>query len=71
VSTSSLVGREQTIGELAGLLTAPGVRLRLPHRSLSGAAPLKPLPEPVDPGLYRIRRQAQAGGLSSECRLVA
>ena len=34
-----------------------------PHRSLSGAAPLKPLPEPVDLGLYRIRRQAQAGGL--------
>ena len=28
-----------------------------PHRSLSGAAPLKPLPEPVDLDLYRIRRQ--------------
>ena len=42
-----------------------------PHRSLSGAASLKPLPEPVDPGLYRIRRQAQAGGLINEYRLVA
>src|SRR5712675_341886 len=31
-----------------------------PHRYLSGAAPLKPLPEPVDLDLYRIRRQAQA-----------
>ena len=34
-----------------------------PHRSLHGAAPLKPLPEPVDLGQYRIRRQAQVGGL--------
>jgi putative transposase len=42
-----------------------------PHRSLSGAAPLKPLPEPVDLGQYRIRRQAQVGGLINEYRLVA
>ena len=42
-----------------------------PHRSLSGAAPLKPLPEPVDPGLYRIRTQARIGGLINEYRLVA
>ena len=42
-----------------------------PHRSLSGAAPLKPLPEPADLDLYRIRRQAQAGGLINEYRLVA
>ena len=28
-----------------------------PHRSLSGAAPLKPLPEAVELDLYRIRRQ--------------
>ena len=42
-----------------------------PHRSLHGAAPLKPLPEPVDPDLDRIRRQAQAGGLINEYRLVA
>jgi putative transposase len=42
-----------------------------PHRSLSGAALLKPLPGPADPGLYRIRRQAQAGGLINEYRLVA
>ncbi len=42
-----------------------------PHRSLSGAAPLKPLPEPVDLDLYHIRRQAQVGGLINEYRLVA
>jgi hypothetical protein len=42
-----------------------------PHRFLSGAAPLKPLPEPVDLDLYRIRRQAQVGGLINEYRLVA
>ena len=42
-----------------------------PHRSLSGAAPLKPLPEPVDLDLHRIRRQAQAGGMINEYRLVA
>jgi putative transposase len=42
-----------------------------PHRSLSSVAPLKPLLEPVDLGLYRIRRQAQVGGLINEYRLVA
>ena len=42
-----------------------------PHRSLHGAAPLKPLPEPVDPDLYRIRRQAHVAGLINEYRLVA
>jgi putative transposase len=42
-----------------------------PHRSLSGAAPLKPLPEPVDLGLYCVRRQARVGGLINEYRLVA
>src|ERR1039457_2697542 len=35
-----------------------------PHRSLHGAAPLKPLPEPVDLDLYRIRKQAHAGGMT-------
>ena len=42
-----------------------------PHRSLHGAAPLKPLPEPVDLDQNRIRRQAQVGGLINEYRLVA
>jgi hypothetical protein len=42
-----------------------------PHRSLSGAAPLRPLPEPVDLDLYRIRRQARVGGLINEYHLVA
>jgi putative transposase len=42
-----------------------------PHRSLNAAAPLKPLPEP--PGLeqYRVVKQARAGGLINEYRLVA
>jgi putative transposase len=42
-----------------------------PHRSLHAAAPLKPLPEPVDLEQYHIRRQARAGGLINEYRLVA
>jgi putative transposase len=42
-----------------------------PHRSLHGTAPLKPLPEPVDLGQYRVRRQARVGGLINEYRLVS
>ena len=42
-----------------------------PHRSLSGAAPLKPLPEPTDLDRYRIRRQTRVGGLINEYGLVA
>jgi putative transposase len=42
-----------------------------PHRSLHGAAPLKPLPEPVDLDLYRVRKQAHVGGMINEYRLVA
>ena len=34
-----------------------------PHRSLHAAAPLKPLPEPVDLGQHRVRKRARAGGL--------
>jgi transposase InsO family protein len=37
-----------------------------PHRSLHGAAPLKPLPEPVDLDPHRIRKQAHVGGLINE-----
>jgi hypothetical protein len=37
-----------------------------PHRSLQSAAPLKPLPEPVDLDHYHIRRQAQVGGVVNE-----
>jgi putative transposase len=42
-----------------------------PHRSLNGAAPLKPLPEPVDLEQYRLRRQTRVGGLINEYRLLA
>ena len=42
-----------------------------PHRSLDGAAPLKPLPEPVDLEQHRVRKHARVGGLINEYRLVA
>jgi putative transposase len=42
-----------------------------PHRSLDAAAPLKPLPEPVDLEQYRVRRQTRVGSLINEYRLVA
>jgi putative transposase len=42
-----------------------------PHRSLHGAAPLKPLPEPVDLDQYRVRRHTLVGGLVNEYRLLA
>jgi hypothetical protein len=44
---------------------------RQPHRSLDGAAPLNPLPEPIDLEQYCTRRQARVGGLINEYRLVA
>ena len=44
---------------------------RGPHRSLHGAAPLKPLPEPVDLEQYHVRRHTRVGGLVNEYRLVA
>jgi putative transposase len=42
-----------------------------PHRSLHDAAPLKPLPEPVDSGQHHVRKHAHAGGLLNEYHLVA
>jgi putative transposase len=42
-----------------------------PHRALDAAAPLKPLPEPVDLEQYRVRRQPRVGGLIGEYGLVA
>jgi putative transposase len=41
------------------------------HRSLDSAAPLKPLPEPVDLEQHRVRRQARVSGIINEYRLVA
>ena len=43
----------------------------LPHRSLDSAAPLKPLPEPVDLEQCRVRRRARLSGMINEYRLVA
>jgi hypothetical protein len=40
-------------------------------RTAPCTAPLKPLPKPIDLDLYRIRRQAQVGGLINEYRLAA
>jgi putative transposase len=42
-----------------------------PHRFLHGAAPLKPLPEPVNLDQYRVQKHAHVGGLINEYRLVA
>ncbi len=42
-----------------------------PLRSLDAAAPLKPLPEPVDLDRYRVRRQTHTACLINEYRLVA
>jgi putative transposase len=43
-----------------------------PRRSLgAAAAPLKPLPEPVDLDQYCLRRLTRIGGMINEYRLVA
>ena len=42
-----------------------------PHRSLNSAAPLKPLPEPVDLERYHVRRHTRISGMINEYRLVA
>ena len=42
-----------------------------PHRSLNSAAPLKPLPQPVDLERYHVRRHARTSGMISEYRLIA
>lgn len=41
-----------------------------PHRSRRGAAPLKPLPGPVDLAQHRIQKHTRTGGLINEYRLV-
>jgi hypothetical protein len=40
------------------------------HRPLAAAAPLKPLPEPVDLDQYRVRRRAHTACLINEYRLA-
>ena len=42
-----------------------------PHRALLGAAPLKPLPDPVDLDRHRVRKHAHVAGLINEYHLVA
>src|SRR6516165_159086 len=37
-----------------------------PHRSLGSAAPLKPLPEPVDLEKYKVRKQTRVGAMINE-----
>jgi hypothetical protein len=54
----------------AGSRTAPGEARRAAPR-LDGAAPLTPLPEPVDLEQYRVRKHAHADGTINEYRLVA
>jgi hypothetical protein len=41
------------------------------RHQLDSAAPLKPLPEPVDLEQYRVRRHARVGGMINEYQLVA
>ncbi len=41
------------------------------HRSLDAAAPLKPLPQPVDLDRYHVRKQTRVSHLINEYRLVA
>ena len=54
-------------GPVVSILWCPGWL----HRSLHGAAPLKPLPQPADLEQYRVHRQTRADGTISEYRLVA
>ena len=42
-----------------------------PHCSLDAAAPLKPLPEPVDLDRYHVRGQTHTACLINEYRLAA
>jgi hypothetical protein len=42
-----------------------------PHRSLDPAAPLEPLPEPVDLDQHLVRRHPRVGGMINEYRLAA
>jgi hypothetical protein len=49
----------------------PGQLYLIRNRSLDAAAPLKPLPERVDLGRYRVRRHTQTGCPINEYRLVA
>jgi putative transposase len=41
------------------------------HRSLHSAAPLKPLPDPVNLDQHRARKHAHVSGMINEYRLVA
>jgi putative transposase len=51
--------------------TRPTTISNRPRRSLDAAAPLKPLPQPVVLGQYRVRRRTCVGGTIHEDRLVA
>jgi putative transposase len=55
------------------VLAGAGIRTVLCNvrTPLNAAAPLKPLPEPIDLDQHRLRRQTRAGGMINEYRLVA
>jgi hypothetical protein len=65
---------EVSVGSWAGskaVTARPYENQHRPHCFLYGAAPLKPLPEPIELEHYRLRRQARVGNLINEYRLVA
>jgi putative transposase len=79
-----IVRRRWAAGSVRGKTGRPATRLRRilsdyeahhnqhrPHRSLHSAAPLKPLPEPIDLARYRVPKHARTGSLINEYRLVA
>jgi putative transposase len=59
----TLAGTKPTCG---GSCASTKLNHHRTHRSLHAAAPLQPLPEPVNHEQYHIRRQTRVGGLGSE-----
>jgi putative transposase len=66
----TLIWNQSYLRQILGLYETHH-NLHRPHRSLDGAAPLKPLPEPANLEQHRIRKQTRLGGLINEYHLVA